>query len=296
MNSQENTQLISPVTTATTAEGNSQTSAVNRTSIRRIVFTYNNYNTTRLQAIIQKCTERSYKFSIGEEVGESGTPHLQGYIEFKSPVRWNTAVRLLPGAHIEKAKGDRQSNLAYTRKDGKWHSNFPLTLEEQVLKEYDSVEWYDWQKQVLDLHQQVPNTRDIHWFIDNVGNSGKSFLARYMSLKHKILIASGKKADVLHQVAKRLENKDNPETFQMVILDIPRHQQEFTNYGLLEELKNGIIVSGKYEGGTFVFPIPHVVVFSNSEPDLSKFSQDRWKIHRMEEYDCVYSDLADLLS
>ena len=75
MNSQENTQLISPVTTATTAEGNSQTSAVNRTSIRRIVFTYNNYNTTRLQAILKKCTERSYKFSIGEEVGEwNSTP------------------------------------------------------------------------------------------------------------------------------------------------------------------------------------------------------------------------------
>jgi hypothetical protein len=97
-------------------------------------------------------------------------------------------------------------------------------------------------------------------------------------VKHKILLADGKKADVFHQVAKRLENEDDQEAFRMVILDLPRHNQEFTNYGLLEQLKNGLVMSGKYEGGTFAFPSPHVIVMSNQEPDYEKFSLDRWKV------------------
>ncbi len=67
-----------------------------------------------------------------------------------------------------------------------------------------------------------------------------------------------------------------------MILDLPRHNVDYVNYGLLEQLKNGCMFSGKYEGGQFVFPIPHVVVFANQAPDMSKFSLDRWLIKSLE--------------
>lgn len=247
-------------------------------SVRKCCFTLNNPSNTRIQDIIEKCQLRGYLYCIGEEVGDKGTPHLQGYIEFPAPKKWTTVQNLFnKKAHIEKAKGTRKQNLTYCKKDGKFHSNFPVPLKEQILAKYEDVEWYDWQKKIIALHDEPAGDRKIVWVTDYVGNRGKSFLTRYMVVKFNIILADGKKADVFHQIAKRLEDVDNEDVFDMVILDIPRHNQEFINYGLLEQLKNGCIMSGKFEGGVFVFPSPHVIVMSNELPDYTKFSQDRWE-------------------
>lgn len=54
----------------------------------------------------------------GREVGESGTPHLQGMIIFNNPVRFGTLKDLLPNAHVEIMKGTFDDSLAYCSKDG----------------------------------------------------------------------------------------------------------------------------------------------------------------------------------
>lgn len=55
----------------------------------------------------------------GEEVGEQGTPHLQGYISFLARRTFNY-VKSTVGtrAHIEKAKGTPAQNREYCTKDG----------------------------------------------------------------------------------------------------------------------------------------------------------------------------------
>ena len=56
---------------------------------------------------------------FGKEVGASGTPHLQGYTEWKCQRRLATWKRLIgERAHIEGAKGTRAQNTAYCSKDG----------------------------------------------------------------------------------------------------------------------------------------------------------------------------------
>lgn len=54
---------------------------------------------------------------VGFEVGESGTPHLQGYVEFKNQCKLSTLKRWLPSAHFEVAKGTAEDNLKYCTKD-----------------------------------------------------------------------------------------------------------------------------------------------------------------------------------
>jgi len=54
----------------------------------------------------------------GEEVGEEGTPHLQGYIWFQNQRTFRSVTKKLPRAHIEKAKGSPQQNITYCSKDG----------------------------------------------------------------------------------------------------------------------------------------------------------------------------------
>ena len=65
---------------------------------------------------------------------------------------------------------------------------------------------------------------------------------------------------------------------EIILLDIPRASKDFINYGAIEQLKNGCLYSGKYEGGDCIFPHPHVICFANEEPDKDMMSKDRWDI------------------
>ena len=70
------------------------------------------------------------------EIGENGTPHIHIYIYSKSAKKFSTLKKLLPSAHLEKAKGTHQQNRDYILKEGKWadtekkETNLPDTFRE----------------------------------------------------------------------------------------------------------------------------------------------------------------------
>lgn len=84
----------------------------------RWCFTVNNW-TEEEYGLISSLREDTVKYLIiAKEVGESGTPHLQGFVNFKKKRRLST-VKKLPGftrAHVEVAKGSDSQNQAYCRK------------------------------------------------------------------------------------------------------------------------------------------------------------------------------------
>lgn len=83
---------------------------------RTWTFTVNNY-TEDSEKVLQDLEVRYMLY--GREVGEKGTPHLQGYVVFHNPQRFNQVKEMLPeGAHIESAKGNAQQNFDYCTKDG----------------------------------------------------------------------------------------------------------------------------------------------------------------------------------
>lgn len=52
----------------------------------------------------------------GREVGEEGTPHLQGYMYFKEEKSMKQVSEMLPRARLEQAKGNLNSNIKYCGK------------------------------------------------------------------------------------------------------------------------------------------------------------------------------------
>ena len=65
---------------------------------------------------------------IGQEVGESGTPHLQGYVEFKKRLRLQQVKKLLPRAHLETRRGTALQAADYCKKEGNFHEDGKLSL------------------------------------------------------------------------------------------------------------------------------------------------------------------------
>jgi len=66
---------------------------------------------------------KSIKYAIfGDEVGDGGYRHWQGYIELKSPTRLAGVKKLLhrTDAHLEIRRGSREEARDYCKKEGQW--------------------------------------------------------------------------------------------------------------------------------------------------------------------------------
>lgn len=103
---------------------------------RRYCFTINNWNNDDLENIKEICTDAQY--ILGNEKGKKKeTPHLQGYIEFKNAKTFSAIKKLIPRAHIEKAKGNKQQNIDYCSKENILINTFENKSEKlnKIIKE-----------------------------------------------------------------------------------------------------------------------------------------------------------------
>lgn len=85
---------------------------------RAFCFTLNNPTPEEVSSLkaIQLDEKLSYLI-FGKEVSDSGTPHLQGFIRFKNPIRALSAKEWIsPRAHIEIANGSATQNKIYCSK------------------------------------------------------------------------------------------------------------------------------------------------------------------------------------
>ncbi|WP_445772269.1 hypothetical protein [Rheinheimera sp.] len=81
---------------------------------RAYVFTLNNWTPQELDLILEL---NSKYIIIGDEKGECGTPHLQGYVYFANATSFGTIKHHIPRGHIEKAKGSPRQNFEYCSKE-----------------------------------------------------------------------------------------------------------------------------------------------------------------------------------
>ena len=293
---------------------------------------------------------------FGKEVGENGTPHLQGYIEFASKKTMKGLKKLNDRAHWEVKYDDSNPKEAsdYCKKgeqpkdewekegiDGENYGKNADVFEagelstareqngrkkgneaeqekyvkvqemiqskrkwEEVVNDPDPdmkkcmvnhVGWcrsvfqhkkkpkfdldvdkvgFKWQRRLMNIVDKDPHPRRIYWYFDKDGNRGKSELTRHLICNHDGILLSNVKNAAAYQW--------NGE--RVCIWDFPRSMAEVVNYGLIETVKNGVVVNEKYESGVKVFEKPHVFIFANFEPDKAKFSKDRL---------CVISDFSD---
>lgn len=292
---------------------------------RNWCFTLNNPNNderTNLGSLYDSASPLIHFLIVGREVGASGTPHLQCFVQFDRQVSLARCRRLIsPRAHYEIARGTSLEASNYCRKDGDfdeygqlvagqgkrndWEdlrtfvvgrgavpsnrdlaSNFPgLFSRSAKLREIcasflpaptlvDGDPRDGWQASICErVVDPCDDSRKIYFYVDFVGNRGKSWLCAYLISKYpeRVQVLSvGKRDDLAHVI---------DETKDIFLFDCPRGSMQFLQYSILEKLKDRMIFSPKYCSTVKILSrVPHVVVFCNEEPDRTTMSEDRWNV------------------
>lgn len=215
-------------------------------------------------------------------------PHLQCVFVFAAPKVFSTVKNKLNFGvppHIETCKRLKESLMYCTKHDtrvaGPWTKGvLPSQMAPEPIEDpLQGQAPFHWQEQVLHLIQQKPHPRKIYWIHEPTGQTGKTSLAKHICLKYPALYVSGAGKDILCGVQRCIELKFTP---KVVLFDIPRCSQGHVSYASIEQVKNGIFFSGKYESTQVLFNVPHVIILSNEPPDTSMLSQDRWSIHMID--------------
>lgn len=229
---------------------------------RRWCFTLNNWTQEELLHLTNFFDDRNAKYIMGEEVGEEGTPHLQGYVEWPNQVRFETLKLASERAHWEKAKAKRAENVKYCSKDAV-HIHCKGFYVKKLVKVLKQEELYPWQLFVENIVQSPPDERTIYWFWEPDGGRGKTALIKYLLVKyeHAAFSRACKASDIL-----TVANVEKT----VYLFDFARSQQDFCPWSALEQLKDGLVSDSKLKKETrnLIMNPPIVICFANWRPDM----------------------------
>lgn len=277
-------------------------------------FTLNNYTEQDLERLRGSLEDVVY-LVCGKEVGASGTPHLQGFVSFRSRKRMTQCIRTIGQAHFSVTRFVPQS-IEYCKKDGDYFE------QGEAPKEKGRCDLEDFKRSVKEGITDMRELRELHTGVcARYPNFVKDYIADY---KVKVCVAThplypwqvelnaelnlppddrlikflvdttgnhGKSwfcryyCDIHDNAQIILPGKKADmaylvrEDCRVFFIDAPRSKQgDFIQYDFLEELKNGYVFSSKYQSEIKRFKAPHVVVCMNEYPDMEKLSADRYSI------------------
>lgn len=287
---------------------------------RHWCFTLNNYNETELDHLRKGLTDtKTVRYAVfGKEVGENGTPHLQGYVSYKNPRMFNGVKTLIGSrAHLEVAKGDEDQNRAYCTKSDPEAEEFGTPGNPRKRNDLeafkDDVKSGERSSKVLRESHSLVAARYPRFFESYIRDHAPKPDLEYHALRDwqqdlnsKLKLApdrrtimfyvdeAGNKGKTwfaqyyceLHDNAVLLETgrKEDmayalPDVCRVLFVNCTRKQCEFLNYSFLESCKDGMVFSTKYESRVKRYSAMHVVVMMNQPPDLTLLSRDRYQIN-----------------
>lgn len=135
----------------------------NGSRAKRWCFTLNNWTAPEVQHLSTLVENGSATFLIfGREIGEQGTPHLQGYVEWNAAIRLTTCKNRLGSArfHVEVARGDAAANITYCTKENDFEEFGERPAAGQGRRS-DLERFYDWADEFTADNGRPPDTPEI---------------------------------------------------------------------------------------------------------------------------------------
>lgn len=261
---------------------------------RSYVFTYNNYSAEGEAQLAHFFRQNHWKFRYGHETAPTtGTPHLQGVCRAPHQVSWRELCKRFPCAHWEPCTNWCASWKNYCSKGDDIVTSVPEQLfdpeewEESTFRLTGPEMFWPWQTALRELLGRPPNSRDIHWIYDRVGDSGKSAFVLYCvkNFPNVYEISAEKVGDFYIHA--------EPDA-KAYFIDLPRDWEDKSCiYRPIENLKNNKWADNKCVGHDNKrvcrkWKKPHLVVMANWEPEYSKLSADRWKVYEVVNRELVH--------
>lgn len=168
----------------------------------------------------------------------------------------------------------------------------------KILDDYNN--FFPWEKDIYNMIFEYDKAtfprckikpapfRKIHLILDNVGVTGKSTWAKWIS-------NISKKGDVFelgHATSSQIKARvckhylQNGGAAKIYIIDLPRAKSRYDSDSdlilSLESIKNGMVSDAMYGSvNSIMFDPPWVLLFSNNVPEPTLMSIDRWQILKM---------------
>ena len=291
-----------------------------RVRSNRVCFTVNNYDETDYNIVTRLQGASFVKYVIvGEEIGENGTPHLQGFIHVDRDPKlcgikwWKDFLPFSNAAHFENARGRDADSQNYCSKEGPYFEygepQAPAaTIQEQVVEDCKTLP-------LVEIYAKYPFYALQH--AGNIARLVEEFqtptvdaalpdlrpwqLAAMEKLKNQsqrriLFVVDEEGGKGKSALAKHILTTENTWACQggkindlmyaydvkaeYVVFDMARcNNPDYYPWNFMENLKNGWFTSTKYKGGLKTFVPPKICVFMNQMPPMGKLSHDRYEIY-----------------
>lgn len=239
----------------------------------RWCFTLNNYTIEDCSSIVLTIKDKCKKAIVGKEVGENGTPHLQGYLELKSKGR-PVGIFKNSRIHFEKSKGNAESNETYCSKDNDLLIRFGFPEPIRCINRED---FYNWQEEIVKIFE-VPckwDCRKIYWRYGKAG-IGKTQFCKWLCLKLGAVVIGGTSKHMLAQ----MQNANAG-----IYIVLLAYGDDEVSYRAIEKIKDGLFTScfGCDNNKMEIRNAPHILVIGNEPPnrDNISFHPDKYDVKEL---------------
>lgn len=241
-------------------------------------WTLNNYTIDEIDYLVPLFQENCEIAFFAEEVGESGTPHLQGYLKFKTKARPMSKFPLCDRIHWERARATLKANMDYCSKEHDFFFSLGLPRPVSYISESDM---YPYQLMVRDIVTEEPDDRTIHWFYGGK-NIGKTKILKWLCGMRMACVIPTSKRHALSQVYKTHEDCD---IYCMNLTADESKYQCNDMFSILEAIKDEMFSAafGTECNGMCLTNTKHVIIMANEPPDLNKteIDIDRFKVYNI---------------
>ena len=260
--------------------------------------------------VITWFNEIAKKWCFQLEKGEStGYIHYQCRISLKVKVRLHTFLEKIPDNMKVRASITSSNAKAVdfyvmkdeTRIEGPWKDTDPKPTSEllnnlprwvakvinpdlpkwegwgeEANKTLDKINFFPWQKSVIDHSRIEPDNRTINVIVDLLGDRGKSWFVTLMVCLNLVIDIAF--SNEIKDIARMIMNQPKKHCY---FVDLPKatDKNHIHNFmASIEQLKNGRAYDDRYRFQSAVFDAPHVWIFTNTVPPTELLTRNRWKI------------------
>ena len=226
-------------------EGNTDTSSFASpkqiSPAKRWLFVLNNYTEAEISSIVPILEKMCDFGGFKKEVGDSGTPHLQGYLEFKAKCRPRSlgmCSRIHWGDKWGKScKKDRATNVTYITKECKYDTSL-LDWSVGIPRKPTTIKrenFYEWQEELVQIFEKKCDwdCRKIYWRHGAAG-IGKTQFVKWLCVHLGAVVIGGSEKHMYAQA----QNAD-----ARIYIVLLAYGDDKISYKGIEKIKDGCYTS-----------------------------------------------------